>query len=100
MNHQFQTNRHGGVLILTRLVLYPVSALRPGKGSKSRASGASPDQPLELWGYESAPPVRLVREVLCELEIPYKSVTAARGSKKAVELKETEGKFQVGDYRT
>ena len=75
-----------------------MSALRPGKGSKSRASGASPDQPLELWGYESAPPVRLVREVLCELEIPYKSVTAARGSRKAVELKETEGKFQVGHY--
>ena len=30
-----------------------------------------PDQPLELYSFESSPYSRLVREVLCELELPY-----------------------------
>jgi len=80
---------------VTTLTCGAVSALRPGKGRKARSVGPAPEQVLELWGYESAPPVRLVRETLCELELPYKSITVARGSIKSQELKDTAGKFQV-----
>ncbi|TXH05233.1 MAG: hypothetical protein E6R07_04750 [Nevskiaceae bacterium] len=40
------------------------------RGLKARPSRA-PQQPLELYSFESSPYSRLVREVLCELEIPY-----------------------------
>lgn len=39
-------------------------------GWKVRPSTA-PEQPLHLWSFESSPYSRLVRERLCELEIPY-----------------------------
>lgn len=45
-------------------------AARPTRGYKVRASRA-PEKPLELFSFESSPFSRLVREVLCELEIPY-----------------------------
>lgn len=41
--------------------------LRGARASPSRAAG----QPLELYSFESSPYSRLVRETLCELEIPY-----------------------------
>lgn len=44
-----------------------VSALR---GLRARAS-SQPVQPLHLWSFEGSPFSRLVRERLCELEIPY-----------------------------
>jgi glutathione S-transferase len=40
------------------------------RGLHARPSKA-PDQPLELYSFESSPFSRLVREVLCELELPY-----------------------------
>lgn len=46
------------------------TALRPFAGAKARPSRA-PDAPLELYGFESSPFVRLVRETLCSLELPY-----------------------------
>ncbi|MDR3419521.1 MAG: glutathione S-transferase N-terminal domain-containing protein [Nevskia sp.] len=39
-------------------------------GLRARPSKA-PQQPLELYSFESSPYSRLVREVLCELELPY-----------------------------
>lgn len=33
--------------------------------------GKAPEQPLHLWSFEGSPFSRLVREKLCELEIPY-----------------------------
>ncbi|PVY79025.1 glutathione S-transferase-like protein [Tamilnaduibacter salinus] len=44
------------------------SALR---GLSSKPSNA-PAQPLHLWSFEGSPYSRLVRERLCELEIPYR----------------------------
>lgn len=52
---------------------------RGNAGSRARASRC-PDQPLVLYGYEAQPESRLVREVLCELELPYQSRPAAPGS--------------------
>jgi len=34
-------------------------------------SGKQPEKPLHLWSFEGSPFSRLVREKLCELEIPY-----------------------------
>lgn len=46
------------------------SASRPLRGARVRPS-RTPEKPLELFSFESSPYSRLVREVLCELEIPY-----------------------------
>src|SRR5512143_2128765 len=43
---------------------------RFGAGRRVRPSKA-PQQPLELYSFEASPFARLVRERLCELEIPY-----------------------------
>lgn len=40
------------------------------RGYKARPSN-TPAKPLELYSFESSPYSRLVREVLCELELPY-----------------------------
>ncbi len=47
-----------------------VTALRGKSGMFARPSKA-PAAPLELYSYEACPYARLVRETLCELEIPY-----------------------------
>ena len=46
------------------------SLARGLRGTRARASKA-PKKPLELFSFESSPFSRLVRERLCELEIPY-----------------------------
>ena len=46
------------------------SVVRIGRGLKARPAQV-PAQPLHLWSFESSPYSRLVRERLCELEIPY-----------------------------
>lgn len=67
---------------------------RLGRGTGYRPSRV-PDQPLVMWGYEASPFVKLVKEVLCELELPYLQVTCARGSPKRQQLLERRGHFQV-----
>ena len=47
------------------------SALRGGRGLRVRPSTA-PATPLQLWSFEASPYARLVRERMCELEIPYR----------------------------
>jgi len=46
------------------------SSIELARGSQAVPSKA-PAQPLELYSFESSPYCRLVRERLCELEIPY-----------------------------
>ena len=46
------------------------SLSRAMRGFKARPSMA-PEEPLELFSFESSPYSRLVRERLCELELPY-----------------------------
>ncbi|MBL4687310.1 MAG: glutathione S-transferase N-terminal domain-containing protein, partial [Nannocystaceae bacterium] len=46
------------------------TVLRLGGGTRYRPA-KSPAEPLELYGFEASPYVRLVRETLCELELPY-----------------------------
>jgi glutathione S-transferase len=54
---------------------------RPGAGRRARPS-LRPEQPLELYSFEGSPYARLVRERLCELELPYvlRSVGRARAA--------------------
>ena len=69
--------RYGGRPAPTRL-LRPLevtssvlaSLPRLGAGSRARPSKA-PKRPLELFSFESSPYSRRVRELLCELELPY-----------------------------
>jgi glutathione S-transferase len=46
------------------------STARPGLGRTKKASRA-PEQLLELYSFESSPYARMVRECLCEMQIPY-----------------------------
>ncbi|MEL6181359.1 MAG: glutathione S-transferase N-terminal domain-containing protein, partial [Myxococcota bacterium] len=46
------------------------SAIRLGAGARARPSVA-PEQPLELFSFESSPYSRGVRELMCVLELPY-----------------------------
>jgi len=75
--------------LLPRGIMVPSSALaalaRPLRGMLARTSRV-PERPLTLYGYESSPACRLVRERLCELELPYVLRNAARGSVKRSEL--------------
>ena len=47
------------------------SAVRPTAGTRTRPS-RRPTQPLERWSFEASPFCRIVRETLCELELPYR----------------------------
>lgn len=53
------------------------SLMRGLRGMRARPSIA-PAQPLELYSFESSPFSRLVRERLCELEIPYRLRNAGK----------------------
>mmetsp|Transcript_51208 Transcript_51208/g.158832 ORF Transcript_51208/g.158832 Transcript_51208/m.158832 type:complete len:137 (+) Transcript_51208:465-875(+) len=53
--------------------------LRPTHGMVKQPSRA-PEKPLVLWGYEGSPFVKIVREALCVLELPYTYRVAAHGS--------------------
>ncbi len=63
------------------------SALRAGAGVRSRRSRA-PAEPLELWSFEASPYCRLVRETVCELELPYRLHNLGRGSPKRPAFRE------------
>jgi len=74
-----------------------------GTGSHCGPAGAfyskpsrAPQRPLELWAYEVSPFCAVVREALCELEIPYVLRPCSRGSPRRTQLmRRTGGTFQV-----
>lgn len=69
--------------------------LRRGQGG-TRASKTVPiKKPIELYGHEASPFTKIVRETLCELELPYYLHTTARGSRSREELKKRVGRFQA-----
>ena len=55
----------------------------------------APATPLNLWAYEASPFCTIVREKLCEMEIPYVLFPCARGSSRRDLLQRTAGTFQV-----
>ncbi len=48
-----------------------VSGMRGLKAKSTNSERKQPEQNLELWSFEASPFSRLVRERLCELELPY-----------------------------
>jgi glutathione S-transferase len=61
------------------------SALRGRKGKNAQPS-KTPGQPLELYSFEASPYARLVRETLCEREIPYLLHNVGKSPGKMVEF--------------
>ncbi len=70
------------------------SGLRFGKGASYQRS-RPPARPLELYSYEGSPFCRLVREVLCELEIPYHLRNVAQKSPRREAFVARSGKMMV-----
>ena len=63
-------------------------------GGMARPSNP-PTQPLTLWSYEGSPFCKLVKEMLCELEIEHLQVSCPRGSANRQAMYERQGRFQV-----
>jgi glutathione S-transferase len=80
--------------LVTDLTSSLASAARFTAGRRYRAASA-PAKPLELWSFEASPYCRLVRERLCELEIPYVLHNVAKGSAKRASFVERSGKMMV-----
>jgi glutathione S-transferase len=70
------------------------AAARFSAGRHARPSRA-PEQPLELWSFEASPFCRLVRERLCELEIPYLLHNVAKDSTGRKAFVERSGRMMV-----
>jgi len=70
------------------------AVVRGPRGVRARPSRA-PGRPLELWSFEASPYSRLVREALCELELPYVLHNVARGGARREALVARAGKMMV-----
>jgi glutathione S-transferase len=79
---------------LTALSSSLASVARIGRGRRAIPSRA-PGKPLELWSYEASPYSRIVREVLCNLELPYQLHNVAAGSPKREAFVARSGKMMV-----
>jgi glutathione S-transferase len=100
VRHLFESYGDGEVPLalratrVTDLTSKLASRLRGGRGTHVEAS-KSPGELLELYGYEASPYCRMVREVLCVLELPYVLHNVARDSPKRPAFIELAGKMQV-----
>ena len=70
------------------------SATRPSRGARVEPS-EQPDELLELYSFESSPYCRIVREVLCELELPYHIYNVGKGSPSRGAFRDRSGKMMV-----
>ncbi|MCG8588520.1 MAG: glutathione S-transferase N-terminal domain-containing protein [Proteobacteria bacterium] len=70
------------------------SVPRPGFGSFYRPARA-PEALLELYSFEASPFCRIVRETLTELELPYRLVNVAKGSRQRDAFVARSGRMQV-----
>mmetsp|Transcript_18283 Transcript_18283/g.38189 ORF Transcript_18283/g.38189 Transcript_18283/m.38189 type:complete len:220 (+) Transcript_18283:588-1247(+) len=81
---------------VTNLTSTLATLTRSGKGGYRATRTVFPSQPLEFWGYEPSPFVRVVREKLSELELPYLLHPTSRGSvNRKKQMERTGGPFQV-----
>ncbi|KAG4147919.1 hypothetical protein ERO13_D05G254200v2 [Gossypium hirsutum] len=102
-----------GLLESTLFTGWMPTILRAGRGMMlwDKARRDPPPKKLELFSYENDPYSRIVREALCELELPYilhnvgegsqrmKLLLEASGSKEVPYLIDPNTKTQLGDYR-
>ena len=95
----FRTYGSGDVpLLLSSAIAFPgsaiASAFRAGRGGFYRRA-RQPQRLLELYSYEGSPFCRLVREVLCELELPYLLHNVAQKSPGRAAFVARSGKMMV-----
>ncbi|KAL2623424.1 hypothetical protein R1flu_003629 [Riccia fluitans] len=86
-----------GLLESTLVTGWVPTLLRAGRGMMlyPKASSETPPQKLELYSYENNQFARLVREALCELELPYILRNAGKGSALRDSLLKIAGSTQV-----
>jgi len=70
------------------------SVVRGPRGSRHRPSRA-PEKHLELFSFEASPYCRIVREALCELELPYRLINVGKGSAARPAFRERSGRMMV-----
>jgi len=83
-----------GLGLLTDLGSAIAGLPRASRGVLAAGSRA-PQQPLGLWSFEASPYCRLVRERLCELELPYVLHNVAAGSSRRENFPERASRLQV-----
>lgn len=79
----------------TLLTGWMPTLLRLGRGMTRYPTAEPPSVPLELYNYEGNQFARLVREALCELEIPYVVRNVGKGSPKRAALRELDASASV-----
>ncbi|OIT06581.1 PREDICTED: uncharacterized protein LOC109212304 [Nicotiana attenuata] len=106
-------NPSTGLLESTIITGWMPTLLRAGRGMTlwDRSRKEPPPKKLELFSYENNPYARIVREALCELELPYILNNVAEGSaREELLIKISGGKevpylvdpntgTQIGDYK-
>lgn len=102
-----------GLLESTAFTGWVPTLLRAGRGMTlwDRAVIEPPSKMMELFSYENNPYARIVRETLCELELPYvlhnvgegssniELIMTASGSKEVPYLVDPNTGSQMGDYK-
>ncbi|KAL7081153.1 hypothetical protein ACP275_14G021400 [Erythranthe tilingii] len=86
-----------GILESTLVTGWMPTLLRAGRGMTlwKNSIKEGPPRKLELFSYENNPYARIVREALCELELPYILQSVGQGSKRAKLLYEMSGSKEV-----
>ena len=85
----------GPFQLITSTLAAIVRGLPGGQRRPDARAGNEERKPLELWGYETSPFVRPVRETLVELTLPHIMVPCARGSPNRDRMIKEQGRFQV-----
>ncbi|MGD8824038.1 MAG: glutathione S-transferase N-terminal domain-containing protein [Myxococcales bacterium] len=83
--------RHRAFAVPTSMM---ASGFRPRQGGRAVPSRL-PEQLLVLYSYEGSPFCRIVREALCELELPYRLRNVPRNSPDRAGFVALSGKMQV-----
>ncbi|GMH21619.1 hypothetical protein Nepgr_023461 [Nepenthes gracilis] len=86
-----------GLLESTVFTGWMPTILRAGRGMTfwEKATQEPPPKKLELFSYENNPYARIVREALCELELPYLLLNVGEGSARIKLLLEASGSKEV-----
>ncbi|XP_019176426.1 PREDICTED: uncharacterized protein LOC109171805 [Ipomoea nil] len=102
VKYLFQTYGGGrspssGLLESTLFTGWMPTLLRAGRGMTlwEKSSDEPPPKKLELFSYENNPYARIVREALCELELPYILHNVGNGSRRENLLLKKSGKPEV-----
>jgi glutathione S-transferase len=98
---RYLADTYGDGTVPASLALGPLDTAGSGLASLIRVArrrtrpARAPEQPLELWSFEASPYCRIVRETLCDLEIPYVLHNVAKRSPSRLRFVEKSGRMMV-----